>query len=160
MPDDGYEEGNDDAPEVDDDEEVVELVSSGESCPQCEALDGMCFAEDATPIHEWCDCEVEMGELRRGRESVPERECGDNEWELNFNMAGYPGDDRIGPVTSWWDLIVHCWNGEVLTVEVTVSHEPGTDPDLIEDEAWSELYDEAEEIAATECPPCDPLIVS
>jgi hypothetical protein len=129
----------------------------------CEGLDGMCFEEDPTPIHEWCDCEVNLGE--RHRSYTPpdgERECGDNQWELDFRQSVWPapGNPNLGPVLSWWDLIIHCWDGETLTVEVEIDHGDGTDPDVIEDEAWNELYDTAEDIASTECRKCDPPRVS
>ena len=160
MPDDGN--GAAGAPENGDDgPTLAELMSSGESCPMCEALDGMCFVQDPTPIHDLCDCEVELGEKSTSYSRPDEeRECGDNEWELDFKQSAYPAYGRIGLVTSWWDLIVHCWDGKTVSMEVIVHHEPGTDPDIIEDEAWSELYDEAEDLAATECRKCDPPRIS
>jgi hypothetical protein len=68
--------------------------------------------------------------------------------------------ERPEPVKTYWDLIVSCWDGETITVDVTVTHDPGTDPQMAEDEAWNELYDTAEDIVATECRGCDPPRVS
>jgi hypothetical protein len=78
--------------------QLVELVSSGRSCPICEAPDGMCFEEDPTPIHDLCDCEVRLGERSTTYRPPGERECGENQWELDWNLTAYPSDEYA---TQW-----------------------------------------------------------
>lgn len=145
------------AGEEEGEEEGYLWVSTGESCPQCEAYDGQFFQVLPERPHQDCDCEVQLVRPGTRTKSI---DC-ENEWEID-----YVGNTRYGPgglgLITHWQITVTCWDGAEYTSIEDVDH--GDDPDLwelsvedLEGEAWNELYERAEEIAADNCrTDCEP----
>jgi hypothetical protein len=137
---------------VADEDEGGVIESTGESCPQCEGLDGRYFSVDPTPFHERCDCEVRQ--TWNFPRAVNPKPCGENDWTIEWI-----GNTRYGPgargLVTHWQITVLCWNGQQLDKVADIDHgENDVDVDTLMDEAWIELYDEAEEMAAQGCRGC------
>jgi hypothetical protein len=129
------------------------FVSTGESCPQCEALDGTFYQVVPERPHEKCDCEIRF---TRPGTRTSSTDC-ENEWVIEHVGNTHYGAGGHGLITHW-QITVTCWDGAVFDTIADVDH--GDDPNLwdqdfetFENEAWSELYDRAEEIAAQHCRP-------
>jgi hypothetical protein len=156
MPDDEDEES----------EVLYELVATGENtCERCMALAGTQWTEPPSRPHDHCECEI----VATGPGDGQARDCGDNEWSFERLADGVT---HYGPATDFgWEwgysVTIDCWDGRSYETEIWVDMGYDRDwPPTVEafDEmdayAWSELYDQAEEVAAQVCTPCDPPLVS
>jgi hypothetical protein len=150
-------EGGEDA-DGDSDEEGYLWVATGESCAQCEALDGRFSQFLPDRPHEKCDCEIRFTRIGTRTSSTS---C-ENAWEMRW-----VGNTRYGPgyggLITHWQITVTCWDGSVFDTIEDVDHgdDSGLSADDMEAEAWNELYDRAEEIAAQNCrSDCEPPRIS
>jgi hypothetical protein len=161
--DDADDDGDEDASEEngDADDEGYVFVSTGESCPQCEALDGTFFQVVPERPHDKCDCEIRFTRLGTRQSS---ENC-ENEWDIGHVGNTHYGSGGYGVITHS-QITVYCWDGAVFDTIADVDH--GDDASLVdqdwevyEAEAWNDLYDEAEEIAGQNCSPdCGPPLIS
>lgn len=146
--------------------EVYEFVTTGEnSCERCMALNGTQWREPPDPPHPHCECEVQVKVV--GRHSP--RDCGDNTWSIAHLSDGTV---NYGPAADYgWEwgfnVTIDCWDGSVYEFEIWVDMGKDSDwpiNDTMFDDmdayAWSEIYDEAEAVAAQVCRPCAPPLVS
>jgi hypothetical protein len=158
----------------DDDEEeeyeVYEFVTTGEkTCERCMALAGSQWREPPDPPHAHCECEVVV--KMAGRHAP--RDCGDTTW----SMEAIPGGEstvRYGPGGldgfEWgFNVTIDCWDGGVHEFEIWVDMGSEDDYGGVFSEtifadlnafAWSEVYDEAEAVAARVCQQCSPPLLS
>lgn len=135
-------------------DEVYEFVATGEnSCERCMALNGTQWREPPDPPHAHCECEVQV--KMTGRHSP--RDCGDNTWSVEHLPNGTV---NYGPAADYgWEwgfnVTIDCWDGYVYSFEIWV--DMGKDSawpigdtmfDDMDAYAWSEIYDEAEAVAA------------
>jgi hypothetical protein len=158
-----------DSDEDEEGDEVCEFVATGEnSCERCAALDGTEWQSPPDPPHAHCECEVQP----RRAGSHESGECGDNSWSIEHVSDG-EGTVRYGSglnAGSEWGFVVtiDCWDGAVYEFEVWVDmgsddQYPGDVDEAgaaMEGYAWSEIYDEAEAVAAQVCKPCEEELVS
>jgi hypothetical protein len=142
-------------------DEVYEFVASGENtCEQCAALDGTEWLDPPEPPHDHCECEV-VPRIVGYHESG---ECGDNSWSIEHLSEG---TIRYGPGGSGFEwgfaVTIDCWDGLVYEFEIWVDMgtegdygaDFGDAQDAMEGYAWSEIYDEAEAVAARVCRACE-----
>jgi hypothetical protein len=156
MPEDEEEEGD----------VLYELVATGEhTCERCMALTGTQWTERPARPHDHCECEI----VTLGPDDGRQRACGDNHWSFE-KLAD--GTMNYGPADDFgWEwgftVTIDCWDGRTWDAEVWV--DMGYDRDWpptveafqdMDDFAWSELHDQAEELAALVCTPCTQELVS
>lgn len=157
-----------DTVDIEDGEAVYEFVPTGEhTCERCMALAGSQWQEPPSPPHAHCECEVQVKRVGRSKP----RDCGDNMWTMR-PVPGGNGTVRYGPGGLGgfeWGFIVtiDCWDGSTYEFEIWVDMGKDDDwPDgldafdVMDGYAWSEVYDEAEAVAARVCQPCEPPLVS
>ena len=144
----------------DDDDSVLYRFSvGGEGCERCQALDGSLWTEAPPPPHPYCQCLVETvaGDAQS-------RECGDNRWTMEYERTENYSIDSFKYI---FKVTIECWDGATTEFESEVDY--GSDSswphtsevfDIWNELAWSELYDEAEEVAAQFCQPCQQPLVS
>ena len=137
---------------------------SGESCARCEAMAG--FYEDEPPArpHAKCDCDVILVPPRDYTGDGDARDC---RREMTYEFLSMEGLDSDGDTAVMGvDFMVHCPDGTDLPVsveaEVDVSFLRDW-PETVSDEQyalWTDLVisaalEEVENIAATDCAPCE-----
>jgi len=137
--------------DAEDDEDLCEIVAGATACERCEALDGHLMPYLQVPVHPHCDCEVRMVYPHQRRDKC------DHTWELRHEMNTHYGPDGYGLISSW-TIIVTCDDGFTYEADAAVDHGPNApfDFETVFEEAWNELYDDAEEILAQNCRACPP----
>ena len=145
---------------------VYEFVAAGESCERCQALSGTQWSEPPGLPHPHCECEIEP-KLAGLHEP---RECGDTTWSMEHLHGGTARYGPGGANFEWgFNVTIDCWDGATYEFEIWV--DMGTEADYpgyysegdvgeMESFAWSEIYDQAEEVAAQVCRPCEPPLVA
>jgi hypothetical protein len=142
---------------------------SGESCGRCEAMAGLYEDEPPARPHAKCDCDVILVSSQGSPGDDRTHEC---RREMTYEFLSMEGLDTDGDTALMQvDFMVHCPDG----VDLPVSVEAEVDirflhewPDQITDEQyalWNDLVISAaleavEDVAATDCAPCEPPLYS
>lgn len=146
---------------------VYEFVAAGENtCERCMALSHSTWREPPNPPHAHCECEIVPHKKGVHRP----RDCGDTTWSIEHIPQS--GTVVYGPAADYgWEwgfkVTIDCWDGGTYEFEIWVDmgYDRDWPPtveafDAMDAYAWSEIYDEAEAVAARVCRPCNPPLVS
>lgn len=136
--------------DYDDGVELYEWQATGESCVVCDALDDLTFTSAPVAVHPKCKCEVYPTGL-----PAPSFSNCENVWEVTASHSEWSIDDQL---TMHVFVSVQCWNGTTITDIIDLDFGDGVDDiNTFDDEIWNGVSDHVEELAAMNCPECEPF---
>lgn len=140
--------------------EYVWVTNGG--CERCDALDGLVFDTEPFRPHRNCNCSIIS---RSGVHRDCRAEFATYEVAYSSPVHHTDGSNENDEFDLVFDYRIRCWDGEIIEGQVSVSLTYAEmwatgDPEDAMLSAEMEAYELVEEIAATECHPCTPPLVS